>query len=82
MKRTSASSIESRDGSAAACSFCEAPDHDVETLIAGPQDLFICSDCISGLAETLEGGPTTFQILGGALCSFCSTRRSTRGTIR
>lgn len=33
------------------CSFCGRSEHEADVLLAGPNDVFICDECIAGCAE-------------------------------
>jgi ATP-dependent protease Clp ATPase subunit len=42
----------------AACSFCQKPNTEVTTLVAGP-GVFICDGCVTLCAQVIEGKPAS-----------------------
>ena len=41
------------------CSFCFKSQHEVEKLISGPANIFICDECIDLCNEIIAGHPST-----------------------
>jgi ATP-dependent protease Clp ATPase subunit len=39
------------------CSFCGKPSHSVRKMIAGPQSVFICNDCVVACIDILVSTP-------------------------
>ena len=46
--------VEPRVAASASCSFCRRPQHDVWKLVAGPDDVFICDQCVTACQHLIS----------------------------
>jgi len=57
--------IEPRVAASTACSFCRRPQHEVWKLVAGPDDVFICDQCVTACQHLISTTPNAGVVARG-----------------
>ena len=61
------------------CSFCNKGQEEVRRLIAGPNQVYICDECVQLCREIIEEEEPTLVLEPIIFCPFCGTRLQSGG---